>query len=56
MVKSKEEMIKFCMRKAFKFIYDKIAKNTKFSKTEQKSLKNEYFGISGDTEYALPFR
>ncbi|EAR90546.3 hypothetical protein TTHERM_00120960 (macronuclear) [Tetrahymena thermophila SB210] len=58
MSKSKEEMIKFCMRKAFKFVYDKIVseKKQKLNKKEQKQLKNEYFGITNESEYALPFR
>jgi len=56
MIKSKEEMIKFCMRKAFKFIYDRIANKSKLTKKEQKTLKNQYFGLESNAEYALPFR
>lgn len=57
-IKSKEETIKFCMRKAFKFVYERIYSNKKqrLTKKQQKVLKNKYFGISNDSEYALPFR
>ena len=49
--KTKEEMIKYCMRKAFKFIGDTKKEKSGKSKKEKNDKRN-----NSDPLFAMPFR
>ncbi|CAD8162295.1 unnamed protein product [Paramecium octaurelia] len=58
-IKSREELIKFCLRKAFRFIFKKISERDHISKTNLKTARQEFLTIMEQEKkipLILPFR
>ncbi|CAD8193916.1 unnamed protein product [Paramecium pentaurelia] len=58
-IKSREELIKFCLRKAFRFIFKKISERDNISKTNLKTARQEFLTIMEQEKkipLILPFR
>ncbi|CAD8199378.1 unnamed protein product [Paramecium octaurelia] len=57
-LKSREELIKFCLRKAFRFIFQKISERNSISKTNLKTARQEFLKIMEQETHiplVLPF-
>ncbi|CAD8205661.1 unnamed protein product [Paramecium pentaurelia] len=57
-IKSREELIKFCLRKAFRFIFQKISERNNISKTNLKTARQEFLKIMEQEKHIpliLPF-
>ncbi|CAD8118937.1 unnamed protein product [Paramecium sonneborni] len=58
-IKSREELIKFCLRKAFRFIFKSISERNNISKTNLKTARQEFLKIIEQEikiPLILPFR
>ncbi|CAD8116280.1 unnamed protein product [Paramecium sonneborni] len=58
-IKSREELIKFCLRKAFRFIFKSISEKNNISKTNLKTARQEFLQIIEQEikiPLILPFR
>jgi hypothetical protein len=55
--KTKEEMTKYCMRKAFKFLSEKIKReNPGLNKEPDVGLKHYFLGFENDDNFTIPFK
>jgi hypothetical protein len=53
--KTKEEMTKYCMRKAFKFIADRTRKDRAHSRDLDNCMKQYFQGLNG-ANFSIPFK
>lgn len=54
--KTKEEMTKYCMRKAFKFVIDKEKKDKKNSKDIDNCMKRYFETTNSNSNISIPFK
>ena len=54
--KTKEEITKYCMRKAFKFIMDKEKKEKKSSKDTDDFMKKYFESSNSNSNISIPFK
>lgn len=54
--KTKEEMVKYCMRKAFKFIIDKGKKDKKNTKDIDNCMKKYFENSNCNSNISIPFK
>ena len=54
--KTKEEITKYCMRKAFKFIMDKEKKEKRSSKDTDDFMKKYFESSNSNSNISIPFK